>query len=697
MKQCSVIVGEAAGPHETAPRRNAKCADGVVDRPLGLRCSTVYEFALECFERGGKRRAIGWRDVLEVHEETKTVTKVVDGKETEVEKTWLYYEMSGYSYNTYEELMALMHDYGRGLVKVGLKPGGEEKLHIFAGTSHKWMKTFLAAQSQAIPVVTAYDTLGESGLIHSIAQTNSKAIFTDNILLGKLINPVQKLENVKCIIHSEKIDPNDKRHNGKLYSEAAEAVKKLKELRPDIVIYSMDEVITLGIEYKSAIDICRPTKESISCVMYTSGSTGTPKGVTMTHANIVAGVGGVGINISRSLIGHNDTVIAFLPLAHILELAVELLTFYWGALLGYGTVKTLTDNSVRNCQGDMKELKPTIMVGIAAVWESVRKGILTQVAKQPKIKQKVFWMAYRTKLHLNKMHIPGGDFLGDLFFKKVREATGGKLRYILNGGSSISKDTQIFISNLICPMLLGYGLTETVANAAIMPPEHFKIGTVGDITGSITMKLVDVEELGYFAKNNQGEVWIKGGPVLKEYYDNEEETKAVLEDGWFKTGDIGEWTEKGQLRLIDRKKNLVKTLNGEYIALEKLESVYRSNRYVGNICIYADQHMVKPVAIVVPAVPEVTKLAIKMNLIEDEAELRNVYGNKKLKNAILQDMHKTAKSQGLAGIEMILGFIFVDEEWTPQNGLLTAAQKLQRRKILALVKDQVDELYANNG
>ncbi|SCU92053.1 LAMI_0E08548g1_1 [Lachancea mirantina] len=695
--QYSVEVGKPANEHETAPRRNPKSAKAALVRPVDSKASTVYEYALENFERGGNRNAVGWREIIEVHEEKKTLTKKINGKEEKVDKTWLYYELGPYKYSSYKEMNQVMHDYGRGLIEMGLKPGNTDRLHIFAATSHKWMKTFLAAQSQAIAVVTAYDTLGEKGLIHSMVQTGTKAVFTDNALLHKLISPVQSAQEIKFLIHGDTLDANDKRDKGKFYKEAHDALAKIKEVRPDINVFSMDEVIEMGQKARETIQPTPPKAEDVSCIMYTSGSTGDPKGVVLKHSNMLAGLGGISCNIGRDTINETDRVIAFLPLAHIFELAFELITFYWGATLGYGTVKTLSDTSVRKCQGDMKEFKPTIMVGVAAVWEAVRKGIMAEVEKAPYLAQKVFWGAYRAKLKMKRFHVPGADTLGNLVFKKVRQATGGCLRLTLNGGGPLSRDAQEFMTTLICPMLIGYGLTETMANCTILIPDHFDYEIQGDLVGAVTVKLVDVEDLGYFAKDNKGEVWIKGASVLPEYYKNEEETKSSLtEDGWFKTGDIAMWTPKGQLKIIDRKKNLVKTMNGEYIALEKLESVYRSNPYVLNICVYADQSKVKPVGIVVPNLDRVGKEAVSLGLIQDKNDVEDVLNDDKLRKAILSDLLKTAKSQGLNGIELLLGIVFFDEEWTPQNGYVTSAQKLQRKKILGAVQKEVDELYSSN-
>ncbi|CAI4049039.1 hypothetical protein N7582_004549 [Saccharomyces uvarum] len=693
-EQYSIEVGKAANEHETPPRRNIRVKNQPIIRPLGSSASTLYEFALESFTRGGKKNGMAWRDIIDIHETKKTVVKKVDGKDVPMEKLWLYYELSPYHHMTYEEMIRVMHDVGRGLVKVGVKPNGEDKFHIFASTSHKWMKTFLGCMSQGIPVVTAYDTLGESGLIHSMVETESSAIFTDNQLLANLVVPLQSAKDIKVVIHNEHIDPNDKRQGGKLYKAAKVAVDKIREVRPDIKIYTFNEIIAIGRKAKNEVELHLPKPKDLACIMYTSGSTGTPKGVVLTHYNIVAGIGGVGHSV-YGWINSSDRVIAFLPLAHIFELTFEFESFYWNSVLGYANPKTLTSASTHNCEGDLVEFKPTLMVGVAAVWETVRKGILAKIKELPTLSQKLFWSIYALK----EKNVPCTGPLTRFIFRKIREATGGQLKYIMNGGSAISVDAQRFLSNVLCPMLIGYGLTECVANACVLEPDHFlEFGIAGDLVGTMTAKLVDVEELGYFAKNNQGELLLKGAPVLSEYYKNPEETaNALTDDGWFRTGDIAEWTSRGQVKIIDRKKNLVKTLNGEYIALEKLESVYRSNSYVHNVCVYADETRLKPIGIVVPNLEPLTKLAISLGIMNSGENIESYIHDKKLQDAVCKDMIATAKAQGLNGIELLCGIVFYEEEWTPENGLVTSAQKLRRRDILAAVMPDVKKVFEASG
>jgi long-chain acyl-CoA synthetase len=361
--------------------------------------------------------------------------------------------------------------------------------------------------------------------------------------------------------------------------------------------------------------------------------------------------------------------LAYLPLAHILEFVFENACIYWGGTMGYGNPKTLSDTSVKNCKGDIREFKPTVLVGVPAVWESVKKGIVAKVNSGSPIVKNLFWSALWAKQQMLAWGIPGVGILDSVVFKKVKDATGGKLRICLNGGGPVSKDTQRFISLAITPMISGYGLTETTAMGALMDPMEWTDEALGDIPGSIEIKLVDYPEAGYFATNKpnpQGEIWIRGVTVMDSYYENEKETKEAMgPDGWFKTGDIGEWDKNGHLKMIDRKKNLVKTQNGEYIALEKLESIYRSATVVANICVYADQQRTKPIAIIVPAEPALKKLAEQIGV--EGTGVEDLVHNKKLQAAVLKAMQQAGRSGGLSGIEIIEGVVLADEEWTPQN------------------------------
>ena len=519
--------------------------------------------------------------------------------------------------------------------------------------SPQWLAMSHAAVSQSMPIATAYDSLGEEGLKHSLVQTGAKAIYCDPHLLPTLLKPLQSATQVKYVIYNSEAEVKK------------ENIEKLKSAHDRLTILSFEELRQLG--ESNPVDAVPPGPDDLCCIMYTSGSTGTPKGVPIKHKAVLASLAGVTTIIGQYL-GPGDRMLTYLPLAHILEFVFENACLYWGSTMGYGNPKTLSDLSMRNCAGDIKEFKPTILVGVPAVWESVKKGVLGKVNAGSFLVRSLFWGAMSAKSFLMSTGLPGSGILDAVVFKKVKEATGGQLRVCLNGGGPIAKDTQHFISMAITPMLGGYGLTETTAMGALMDPMNWTDTAVGDIPSSIEIKLVDFADAGYFSTNSppQGEVWIRGAPVMDGYYENEKETKeALTSDGWFKTGDIGEFDNNGHLRIIDRKKNLVKTLNGEYIALEKLESTYRSNAVVGNICVYADTTKSKPVAIIVPAEPALKKIAAE-NGIEGNG-LEDLSHNKKLNDIVLQQILATGRQSGLSGIEMLDGVVLADEEWTPAN------------------------------
>jgi long-chain acyl-CoA synthetase len=399
-------------------------------------------------------------------------------------------------------------------------------------------------------------------------------------------------------------------------------------------------------------------------------------------------------------VGPTDALLTYLPQAHILEFVFENLCLFWGGTMGYGNPRTLSDASVRNCSGDIREFKPTILVGVPAVFETVKKGVTSNVNKASVIAQNLFWGALAIKSFLLSTGLPGSGILDALIFKKAKEATGGRLRVVMNGGGPIAKETQRFISLTIAPMISGYGLTETSAMGAINDPMAWNPDVLGELPASIEVKLVDFPEAGYFTKNSppQGEIFIRGGSVAKGYYDNEEETKnAMTEDGWFMSGDIGEFDRCGHLKIIDRKKNMVKTINGEYIALEKLESVYRSSSVVGNICVYAAEDQAKPIAIIVPVEAVLHKFA-KDNSIEGDT-LGSLVRNERVKSIVLKELQGVGRAAGLSNIEIIDGVVLSDEEWNPQNvGVLGQLHPYPIIEVLTFLSRAIPQLRKNfNG
>ncbi|OKL61917.1 hypothetical protein UA08_02601 [Talaromyces atroroseus] len=661
---------------ETIPRRNPLAKDKLITRPAED-VATVYDILRRGAKVFGNAKCVGSRRILKTHVENKKVKKVIDGAEQEVDKEWTYFELSGYSYLSFVEFEQFALQLGAGLRSLGLNKGN--RIHIYAATSANWLAIGHGAASQSITFVTAYDTLGEDGLRHSLKQTKSDAMFLDPGLIPSLSKVLNDAPNLKHIIYNTTTEVKQ------------EDLDKLKSEFGHINVISLDDLKNAGKE--SPVDPVPPQPEDLCSIMYTSGSTGAPKGVSLSHANVVAAVAGV-TAIVGPYIGPGDSLLTYLPLAHILEFVFENATMFWGGTMGYGSPRTLSDSSVRNCKGDIHEFKPTILVGVPAVFETVKKGILAQLNKTSFIVKNMFWGALSAKQFLLQTGLPGSGLLDAVVFKKLRELTGGRLRILMNGGGPIAKDTLKFISYAIAPMISGYGLTETSAMGALQDPLAWNPDALGDIPASIEIKLVDFLEAGYSVKNTppQGEILIRGASVTAGYYENDEETKnSITEDGWFQTGDIGEFDKYGHLRIIDRKKNLIKTLNGEYIALEKLESVYRAHPVVANICIYAAENQVKPIAIIVPVEAELVKMAKSHGISGQTLEV--LVHNETLKSAVLKELQNAGKAGHLQGIEIIDGVVLSDEEWNPHNGYTTAAQKLQRKKIVDHFRADIDKAY----
>ncbi|KAH7379521.1 hypothetical protein BKA66DRAFT_420456 [Pyrenochaeta sp. MPI-SDFR-AT-0127] len=674
---------EAAGAQkvdgETIPRRNLVSKDALKLIPTdGV--ETLYDILRYSSAKYGNAKAVGARRIVNVHEETKKIKKMVDGTEQEVDKKWQYFELSPYKYKSFVEFEKMALSVGSALKNLGFAP--QDRMHLYASTSMQWLASAHGALSQSLAIVTAYDTLGEEGLKHSMLQTNAKIMFTDPELLPKLVNPMKEAKDVQVVVYCTKNDPKQK------------DIDTLASAHPHLKIISFDELVKLGEE--NPAEPIPPKADDLACIMYTSGSTGTPKGVMIKHRNVVAAVAGVDVIVGKYL-GPGDVLITYLPAAHILEFVFENAVLYWGGTMGYGTIRTLSDASVRNCAGDIRELKPTVMVGVPQVWETIKKGIINKVEAGGAVKSNMFWGAYAAKSFLLGSGLPGSGLLDSIVFNKVKEATGGRLRICMNGGGPIAKETQRFISIAITPMISGYGLTETCAMGALMDPLAWTESALGEIPASVEMKLVDFADAGYFStsKPPQGEIWIRGGGVVDGYLNMPEETQeSFTDDGWFKTGDIGEFDSHGQIRIIDRKKNLVKTLAGEYIALEKLESVYRSAPIVANICVYAAEDRQKPIAIIVPAEPALKKLASQEGVAGEHLE--ELVHDKKINSAVLKQLQQAGQKGGLAGFETIEGVVLADEEWTPQNGLTTAAQKLNRKGILKQYQKEVDKAYGRS-
>lgn len=390
--------------------------------------------------------------------------------------------------------MVLVDNIGSGMRELGMKK--DDKITLFAPTSREWMLMAHSAFSQSIVITTAYDNLGPSGLTFSLQEGAVVAIFTTADLLPIVRSVIPEVPSLKIVIYSGKpLDP----------------VMPIEGL----IFISIDELQNLGL--KNPVSTNPPSPADLACIMYTSGSTGNPKGVMLSHANIVASVFGASDLLKSNMQLGKETYLAYLPLAHILEFVVEHFVIHSGGRIGFGSPRTLTDAMVRKCSGDLRELQPTFMCGVPAVWETIRKGIMTRLKSLSPTKQKAFTFVCQLKSAFISVGLPTGVFDG--FFKQITDSTGGKLKFALSGGAPLSNETQEFLTIAICPIVQGYGMTETTGVIAIQGPEQFGMySSVGSPFPSIEIKLVAYGDYEPSPSDptqlSRGEVWARGANIM---------------------------------------------------------------------------------------------------------------------------------------------------------------------------------------
>ncbi|KAH3761391.1 Long-chain-fatty-acid-CoA ligase [Pelomyxa schiedti] len=633
---------------------------------------TSYEVFWETVRASPDKPGFGTRRILQTH------SAVIDGKPI------TKYEVSPFEWMTYKKAGETVTALGSGLIAAGGKQG--DIVGFFCDTCMEWTLLLQALYTQGLIAATIYANLGVEGVAHIVAITEMKFLFTSaeflDIILQVLdICPSNHLQTliIKGTADQSKVD-------------------QLNSRGIRVVVY--EELEVLGKSNLLAHNPPNPSDDAM--IIFTSGTMSNPKGVILNHSNILAG----GIPPEHALeLGHDtdDTFLAFLPAAHIFEISVENSMIGHQCKIGYGTRRTLTDEFMSNCIGDFRELAPTIVVGVPLIFEKLRKGILTKIHRSPLPVQIMFRTALGIKLRLigrlrhTILSRVVCTCLDKILFLKIKEAVvGHRLRACVSGAASLSPETQRFlVACLCCPVVAGYGLTETSAIVSIQHPDDLSFGRCGAPACTTDVKLIDVPELNYTSRSVPypcGEIASKGHQIARSYYKLPQETaESFLPDGWFLTGDIGRLHPDGTIEVIDRKKNVVKLAHGEYIPLEHIEKSYSRSSFVDNFCLYATSRHEFAVGIAVLSKSRVESLLGQKFLTAEEFSLASK--RSEVVRSVTSSLQRAAEEAKIAKNHRARAFCLTTDEWTVESGMLTAAMKLKRPSIASHYATQIKAAY----
>lgn len=429
------------------------------------------------------RKSFGYREVFGEEDEVQP-----DGKKFKKQV------LGEYQWFTYDEIDTRVENIARGFMANGVKPG--DVVLILAETRLEWMLAAQAIFRLGATIATLYTTLGDDGIVHGINETAVTHLVTTHDVLGKLETLLPKIPSVKCIIYIE--GPSTLSHpDSSLRDKTTDSSLRDKttdsSLRDRVTLVPFKQLEEKGQRARNKFS--PPGLDDPAVIMYTSGSTGIPKGVIITHRNVLATIGG--FFAAANSLAEKSVYMAYLPLAHVLELAAETLFFSIGCAIGYSSPHTMTDKSTaikKGQHGDAVLLKPTAMAAVPLVLDRIRKGVWDQMEGRGKFFRAFFQFLMDYKRFWTKKGFKT-PILNAVICNKIRSMLGGEITHIVCGSAPLSPETHEFIrACLDVKLMQGYGLTETAAGASIMEITDLDTGRVGPPLHGIKIKLVDWEE-----------------------------------------------------------------------------------------------------------------------------------------------------------------------------------------------------------
>lgn len=627
--------------------RSIYAKDGLMDIPSQY--NSPWDFFSESVKRNPKNRMLGHRQPNEK-------------------------KAGPYTWITYEEAYETTLRIGSAIRRRGVNPG--DHCGIYGVNCPEWIMAMEACNSHVISCVPLYDTLGANAVEFIINHAEVSIAFIQESKLPAVLKCLTNCTtHLKTIVSFGKVSSMQK--------------KEAEELGIDC--FSWEEFALLG-----RLDHELPARQRTdTCtIMYTSGTTGEPKGVILSNGSFMGEVLSMHqlLSLTDKPGSPEDTYFSFLPLAHIMD---QILTSYWiysGSSIGFW------QGDIRYLIPDLIELKPTVFCGVPRVYDRIYTGVMDKIEKGGTLKKMLYQYAYSYKLgNLEKGYKQeeAAPLMDKIVFDKIKQAFGGRVRLMLSGAAPLPRHLEEFLRVTCCTVLSqGYGLTESSGGCFTSIANVFPmLGTVGPPMTTIEARLESVPEMAYdaLASVPRGEICLRGTTLFSGYHKRQDLTNETLVDGWFHTGDIGEWQPNGSMKIIDRKKNIFKLSQGEYVAVENIESTYSRCPLVTTIWVYGNSFESFLVAVVVPERKPLEDWAAANNLSGD---FESLCKNGKSRKYMLEELNNLGRKEKLRGFEMLRAVYLEPTPFDIERELVTPTFKLKRPQLLKQYKECIDQLYA---
>jgi long-chain acyl-CoA synthetase len=521
-----------------------------------------------------------------------------------------------------------------------------DRVAILSENRHEWVVADFACLLLGAVVVPVYTTLTAEQTTYLLRDSGARAIFLSSEKQLEKVFSLREATMLEKIILMDEI--------------ADERAVPMAEVMQSPAVAGLDS-ISHGIQ-----------PDHLATIIYTSGTTGVPKGVMLTHGNMAAN-----INFFLRDFGFRQgmTSISFLPLSHVTARSVDLGMLHSGVTLAYLP-------QLERLPQALLEIRPHILLSVPRVYEKVHSQADLQAGKFPK-KQIYHWAlavgrAHREAILAGKTpRSVAWKIANRVVYSKIRAGIGGRVALFVSGGAPLGRPLADWYADVGIRVCEGYGLTETSPVIAVNTPVAHRLGSVGKPLANVEVRIAD-----------DGEILVRGPSVFQSYWNRPDETRAAFVDGWFKTGDIGKIDEDGFLYVTDRKKDLLKTSGGKFIAPQPIENALKHNPLVAEAVVVGDKRKF-PSVLIFPNFDALEARAREKNLeFSSRKELLELAQVRARYAEIVSELN-----EGLAQFEKLKEFRLASEELSAANGTLTASMKLRRRAIEEHFRNLIDDIY----